>query len=353
MKHIISILILLTFASQSFLTAQITPAPRQSEPIVITGVTAHLGNGEVMEGAYVGFDEGRITFLGDADSWPGYDSYKVIDHTGAHLYPGFIAPNTNLGLTEINAVRATRDAREVGEMIPNVRALIAYNTDSEVIPTVRSNGVLLASVVPSGTRIAGSSSVVQLDAWNWQDAVVHADNGIHLYWPAESTFNFRERRRTKNKDYQKQVDELKAFFIEAQAYAKNERQATQNLRMEAMRGVFDQSIKVFVHTNSVKGMQESVLLMESFEAKAVIVGGRESWMITDFLKDHNVGVILPPTHRLPAQQESDVDQPFKTPATLEEAGCFSASVQMATGSSLICPFRRAIRLVMDWTMKML
>ena len=98
--------------------------------------------------------------------------------------PGLILPISNLGLVEISAVRATNDSRELGELNPNVRSIVAYNTDSKVINTLRSNGILLANIVPQGSLIAGSSSVVQLDAWNWEDAAYKTDEGIHLYMPS-------------------------------------------------------------------------------------------------------------------------------------------------------------------------
>src|SRR3546814_11404648 len=107
----------------------------------------------------------------------------VVDATGKHVYPGFIAPNTNLGLVEVEAVRATVDDAEVGENNAHVRSLVAYNTDSKVINTLRSNGVLLAQVTPQGGLVSGQSSVVQLDAWNWEDAAYTVDEGIHIHWP--------------------------------------------------------------------------------------------------------------------------------------------------------------------------
>ena len=91
--------------------------------------------------------------------------------------------NTTLGLVEIDAVRATDDEDELGEMLPHIRAAIAYNAESRVVESVRPNGVLMAQVVPRGGRISGSSSVMQLDAWNWEDALMKADEGIHLHWP--------------------------------------------------------------------------------------------------------------------------------------------------------------------------
>jgi hypothetical protein len=39
-------------------------------------------------------------------------------------------------------------------------------------------------VIPQGGIISGSSSVVQLDAWNWEDAAYKTDIGIHFRMPS-------------------------------------------------------------------------------------------------------------------------------------------------------------------------
>jgi len=108
---------------------------------------------------------------------------EVIKANGKHIYPGFIAPNSTLGLAEVDAVRASRDFNEVGSMNPHIRSIIAYNTESKVVESMRPNGVLMAQITPRGGRISGTSSVVQLDAWNWEDALIKENDGIHLNWP--------------------------------------------------------------------------------------------------------------------------------------------------------------------------
>ena len=101
-----------------------------------------------------------------------------------HIYPGFIVPNTTLGITEIDAVRASNDYEETGSINPNTRSLIAYNAESKITRTVRSNGVLIAQVTPRGGLISGQSSIMHLDGWGWEDAVLRSDDGIHLNWPS-------------------------------------------------------------------------------------------------------------------------------------------------------------------------
>src|SRR5579872_4921741 len=163
--------------------ANISPAPAQTKPVTITGATIHIGNGQVINNGYITFDKGKITAVGEGTP-ANTNGADIIDAAGKQVYPGFICPITTLGLVEVEeGARGTVDDAETGEINPNVRTLIAFNTDSKVIPTVRSNGILLAQPTPEGGLISGQSSVVQLDAWNWEDAAYKTDIALHMNWP--------------------------------------------------------------------------------------------------------------------------------------------------------------------------
>lgn len=304
-----------------------TPAPPQTGAILIFGATAHLGNGQVIPNSAIAFENGKLTLVADATAIRVDRSRfaKIFDAAGKHVYPGFIAADSRLGLVEIEAVRATQDHTETGRLNPNARVIVAYNTDSEVIPTVRSNGVLLAQVVPAGGLVPGTSAVVQLDAWNWEDAAVRADEGVHLNWPSR-----QPRRRfgpppavpeqPAANEYDKQVEELHRYFGEAKAYAQKTAPEVKNPRFEAMRGLFDGSQNLYIHSGDAKTMQEAVLFAEQYGARPVLVGASDAWMITDFLKTHTVPVILAEPQRLPAREDEDYDQPYKTALALHQAG---------------------------------
>jgi imidazolonepropionase-like amidohydrolase len=306
----------------------LSPAAAQDMPVVIIGATAHLGNGQKIEKAAIAFDKGKITFVGQADRWSGADDHVTIMAEGKHLYPGFISTNTTLGLREIDAVNATRDEREIGSLNPNVRSIIAYNTDSDIIPTLRSNGVLMAQVCPVGGRLSGKSSIVQLDAWNWEDAAYKTDEGQHLNWPSAFSYNWRKGTYGKNKKYVKAIESLKTFFDDAKAYCEipKDQLTVSNLKLESMRACFDKKAQLYIHVNSAREIQQSVLFAESYGMKPVIVGGVEAYKITDFLLEHDVAVILKRVTSLPDRNDVDIDMPFKKAAILEEAGvlyCFS------------------------------
>lgn len=321
MMRIYIYLILLSVAP--VLQAQ-TPAPLQSKPVLILNATAHLGNGSTIENSAIAFEDGKLTLVADARTIRiDPTGYQVIEAAGQHVYPGLIAPNTQLGLTEIDLVRATRDFAEVGEFTPHVRALIAYNTDSRIIPTIRTNGVLLAQVVPQGGSIAGTSSLVQLDAWNWEDAAVATDNGVHLYWKA-----LYQRRGwwAEQKDvstvtaWTQTIQEIQQFMKEAKAYAALPNPTPVHQPFEAMRGLFDGSQRLFIHVEGTQDIRQAIALAKTFGIQLVLVGARDAWMIAAEIAAADVPVIIRSPHSLPAYPESDIDQPYKLAQQLHAAG---------------------------------
>jgi imidazolonepropionase-like amidohydrolase len=304
------------------------PAPTQKAAILIYGATAHLGDGTVIPVSAIAFENGKLTMVADATviRFDRSKYAKIFDASGKHVYPGFIAPNTQLGLIEIDAAKATLDVSDVGAYNPQLRSIVAYNTDSEILPTIRSNGVLLAQVTPAGGTLSGSSSVVQLDAWNWEDAAIRTDDGIHLNWPGLPTPSGLQPPApdaTRQDPYERDVQQLGLFFEAAQAYAKQQSEV-KNLKFEAMRGLFDHKTTLYIHTGNVKTIRESVLFAEKYDLQPVLVGANDAWMLADFLKTHNIAVILSPTQRLPSRDDEDVDQPFKTAAQLHEKGVLIA-----------------------------
>ncbi|MEW6467513.1 MAG: amidohydrolase family protein [Bacteroidota bacterium] len=302
------------------------PAPKQTKSILLSNGTAHIGNGTVIENSYIGFKDGKLVLVADATSSKiDPAQYEIIvDAKGKHVYPGLIAPSATIGLIEIGAVRATNDMQETGKYNPNIRALIAYNTDSKIIPTVRTNGVLLAQVCPRGGRISGTSSIMMMDGWNWEDAVLRTDDGIHLNWPnmmSRTGWWAEPGPTTRNKNYDNEMEEMKKFFLDAKAYNEVEKPEETNVRFKAMKGLFSGTQTLYVHANYVKELSEAVFFAQKMGVKKmVIVGGKDSWMITDLLKENNIAVIVNRVHELPDLPEQDIDLPYKLPYLLHKAG---------------------------------
>jgi imidazolonepropionase-like amidohydrolase len=309
--------------------AQVLPvvAPPQDKPVILTGGNIHTGTGEVINGGSIAFRDGKITGVGKDLSIPDIDSYTRIDITGKEVYPGLIFVNTTLGLVEIGSVDVTVDASEIGQINPGVRSIVAYNTDSHVIPVVRSNGILLAQVTPTGGTLSGTSSVVQLDAWNWADAAYRMDEGVHLNWPRMSARRGRGgysmfMRGGSGGSYEKSLEELETLFRDAAAYAELEKPLKSNLHLEAVKGLFTGAQTLYLHTNEPQGIIASVNFAKENGVKRIVLvdANENTFLVKDFIKENNIPVILAHIHSMPENEHSDTRLPFKLAKMFSDEG---------------------------------
>lgn len=319
-QYIYSLLFLFVFV-HGF--AQQTPASSQTDEITIVGATAHIGNGAVIENALLRFSNGKITHIGETPS--GFVITEgMINAKGKHIYPGFIIMNSTLGLGEVDAVRASLDYDEIGAMLPHIRSIIAYNAESKVVESMRPNGILMGQVTPRGGVISGTSSVVQFDAWNWEDAAYKSDDGIHLQWPRSFT-NGRwwlgeDPGAKPNKNYASGVEKIADFFDAGKRYLSGN-QNPRHLPYEALNGLFDGSKNLYIHARDVKEITDAIDFCTAQGIKQmVLVNGHEALKVADLLVKHNIPVILDRAHRHPGNEHDDYDLPYKMAKLLVEKG---------------------------------
>jgi hypothetical protein len=343
-KNIVYLICFLLCNSLSF--AQQTPAQKQTKDFAIVGATAHIGNGTVVENSIIVVSDGKIITIGPKATTPlTKQAMDIIDANGKHIYPGFIVSNGTLGLVEVDAVKASSDLEEMGTFNPHIRSIIAYNAESKIIESMRPNGVLLGQVVPRGGRITGTSSVVQYDAWNWEDAAIKMDNGIHINWPSSFSrgrwWLGEDPGLKPNKDYAKQVKELADYFNESKTYNKGS-EGESHLPYKAMAGVFDGSKHLYINVDDEKGITDAVNFAKSQGvSKITIVGGYQASNITGFLKQNEISVLLRRVHSRPELEDDDYDYTFKQAKKLVDAGVLVAlepSGQMERMNSRNLPF---------------
>lgn len=340
----INIVLFLLCISLGF--AQQTPAPKQTKDFAIVGATAHIGNGTVIENSVIVVSNGKITTIGPEATTPlTRQAMDIIDAKGKDVYPGFIVSNGTLGLVEVDAVKASDDLSEMGTYNPHIRSIIAYNTESKVVESMRPNGVLLGQVVPRGGRISGSSSVVQYDAWNWEDAAIKTDNGIHVNWPSSFSrgrwWLGEDPGLKPNKDYAKQVKELTDYLNESKSYGKGDK-SEKHLPFEALAGLFDGSKRLYINVDDEKGITDAVnFAKEQGISKVTIVGAYQAGNVVNLLKQNNVSVFLRRVHSRPELEDDDYDLPYKLAKKLVDAGILVSlepSGQMERMNSRNLPF---------------
>ena len=309
------------------------PAKKQDHPIALVGGMIHPVTGPEIPNGTILFDNGKIVSLGTNISVPA--NAEKIDVTGKHVYPGLINANSTLGLTEIGAVRATNDYAEAGRINPNVRAEIAVNPESELIPTTRANGVLIANVMPEAGAISGRSAAIMLDGWTAEDVVLKAPVGLVVNWPrmtiSRSPF-VRQTEEEQKKEREKQLKEIRDAFAEARAYmiAKKAEAGSgipyhaSDLRWESMIPVLEKKVPVLVNANEIQQIEAAVQWGKDEGVRVVIVSGRDSWRAAELLKANNVPVIVGPLLDEPNRRWLPYDDAFTVPSKL-----FAAGVQFA------------------------
>lgn len=296
----------------------------QQKRVLLKNAVAHIGNGSILENSYVAFKNGKIDLVVDARLVKLDPSQfdTVIDVSGKHIYPGIIAPNCILGLQESEAIRPTSDYAEVGDYNPHIRSLIAYNAESKILETVKTNGILYTQSTPRDGIVSGQSSILATEGWNWEDAVLKADDGVHINFPKSierKGWWAEPEPSEKNNKYQEQVDALIAFFNNALAYSKTENNTELNLRYDAMKGLFNGTKTAYFHTDNVKDIISVVNFSKQFQLKkVVIVGGKESYKVTGMLRENNIAVMINRLHDLPELADADTDILYKLPYLLQK-----------------------------------
>ena len=347
MKYVIALLFIGLTAS---IHAQKNPWPQDTKhnKILLQHGHAHIGNGEYLDNSSIGIENGKILFVKNALTNTIEESEwdTIIDIKDKHVYPGFIAPNITLGLTEIDAVRATRDYRETGTMNPNVRALIGYSTDSEIIYTVRTNGVLVTQSTPRGGIISGTSSVMALDGWNYEDAAYLADDGIHLNWPRKiwkTGWWAEPGSNQKNRQYVKTKNKIWTFFKKAEAYLKKSKKDPTNVKYEALRGVIKGKKRLYIHADFAPEINDVIDFTREFNIKfPVIVGGYDAPMLSERLKENHFTVIINRPHSLPEFEGDQVQAYYDLADRLQRKGvlfCISNAGDMEAMHSRNLPFQ--------------
>lgn len=327
------------------------PGARQRRPIALVGGTIHTVAGSSIPDGTLLFDKGRITQVGKTNQVRVPAGAEEISIAGKHVYPGLFEAHTNIGLVEINAVRATRDYSESGSINPNVKANVAVNPDSELIPVTRSNGVLLAVAAPHGGLISGKSAVLQLDGWTYEDLTLKPDVGLHVNWPnMKPVLDWWVEKSPKEqlKERDEALTRLQKVFDDARAYqqARDDEQSQQafDARLEALLPVLEGKLPLIVRADDLHQIQAAVAFAVNQNVKLILFGGFDAPHCADLLEKHNIPVIVSAVYRLPRRRHDDYDAAYTLPSRLQKAGikfCISGSGRFGASNVRNLPYHAA------------
>ena len=305
-----------------FLTvAALAALPALAAPTAFKGATIHPVSGPSIENGVMVVDGDRIVAVGADVAIP--TGAEIVDVSGKHLYPGFVAALSTLGLTEIGAVRATRDYSEMGDINSDLRAEVAINADSRLLPVAVSGGVLTAHVVMNGGVFTGSSAVVSLSGWNWEEMTLRAGVAMGLNYP-----RVKAGRRSKPEEVkealEKSLKTINTTLDDAEAYLKARDAGADvdfDARLEGLIPVLKGEMPLFIAAFEMNQIESALdWVVERKIEKIILLTGPDAQYLAERLAEENVPVILNSVHNLPPRRWEPYDMPFVAAAKLHEAG---------------------------------
>jgi len=349
LASILATILLLTATSRSNANPEI-PGAQPKTPVALVGATIHPISGPTVQNGTLLFNKGRITRIGKGIPIPA--GSQIIDLKGKHIYPALFDSMTNTGLVEVKAVRASVDEAETGTINPNVKAQVAVNPDSELIPVTRSNGVLLTLTAPTGGTISGQAAVIQLDGWTWEDMTVQAPVGMIIRWPnmaAVADWWVEKSAKQQIEDRDKTLRNLRKTFEDAEAYRRARKAGVQNqghdARWEAMIPVLAGKLPMIVHANEIQQIQAAVAFASERKLKMILFGGYDAPRCAPLLKKHQIPVIVGGVYRLPQRRHDPYDEAYTLPERLRQAGlkfCISSYGRFGAANVRNLPYHAAI-----------
>jgi imidazolonepropionase-like amidohydrolase len=340
-----------------FLLSFAIAAAAANDTFLIRNADVYPVTSAPLKGASVLVTAGKIAEIGVKIAAP--KGVKIVEGKGLRVYPGMIDSITEIGLSEISAERVTVDAGELGEFMPQLRALIAINPESEHIPVVRVNGITSVMSFPGAGRggrggtaqiISGQAALIHLDGWTWEDMEINRAAALQIVFPnipprggrggAEdfpSDFagpsgptTFTEQKR----QYDQRVQELNDFFDAARQYLKertnNAPGFKRDLKMEAMIPVLEGKTPAAVTAVRERTIRDAIAFADKQHIKIVIVQPRELKNVAADLKAKNIPIILGRTEELPESDDAAYDEAESLPSEVYKAG---VNFAFGTGSN--------------------
>ena len=296
------------------LTAQTVYA---DEVTALVGATLHPVDQTRIENGSLIIRDGRIEAIGTDLDIPA--DAEVIRLDGQHVYPGFIHPGSSLGLTEIGSVAGTVDTTEMGSINSAIRVEVAFNHDSMLLPVNIAGGILTTHTVPSGGIIRGSSAVMNMDGWSWQDMTIKAPAGMHIAFPAAAV---NDSNNDDLKMINAALDAARHWQQASQAASDGSGAAPRNNdALEALGPLLSGEIPLFLYADRHDAIEAALDWAEDQEfANIVIVGGPDLQYLADRLAADNIPVILNGVYSMPTRRWEAYDQAYIAAAKLFEAG---------------------------------
>jgi len=321
----------------------VAAAPRAFDPaggdaIAIVGGTLHPVTSPVLKDATLLIQDGRIIAMGKDVEVPA--SAIRIDASGQHVWPGLISLNTQVGIAEIDSIKATQDQSEIGGNQPDLSVTRSINADSAYIDVTRSNGITRNQTVPrSRGPLRGQSAVVRLHGDTWEEMTQVASDMLHIGFP-------RTGNRAEKKEESQAVKDLKDVFEEAREYGRLQREARADglsqppfrSRLEARAPYALGEKRIALHVSNAQSILFALKFIKDEELDAVLYGVAEGWKVASAIAEAGVACVVGPVLDTVGSDYDPYDAAYANAAVLRRAGVQLAITTADTSNARNLPF---------------
>jgi imidazolonepropionase-like amidohydrolase len=195
----------------------------------------------------------------------------------------------------------------------------------------RANGVLLALTAGRGGLISGTSALIALDGWTWEEMTIKAPVAMHVHWPSMAVDRRAadtEKETEQIEAQEKSIREIRDAFAAAAAYwqarlAESEKgvpRHDEDVVWASMRPVVERQIPLVVEANHLQQIRAALDWTEKEGLDMILAGGQDAWRVADELGNRRIPVIIGPVNRLPRRRHEPYDTPYAQAARLHRAG---------------------------------
>jgi imidazolonepropionase-like amidohydrolase len=277
-----------------------------------------INNGTVV------IQNGKIQAVGTNVQIP--QGAEVIDCKGKWIYPGMIDGGARLGLFEFGLFAQATDANEIGDVIPQMKALTAVNPNSAGIPVTRVSGVTTTLTVPEGELFAGTAALINLHGYT-PDQMFAGFEAVVLNFPPTGRRGFFDRRTDEEikKAVDKQMLRINDVWERALQYHKvdsaTKGKGTYYPEMQALLPVVRGDMAMLINVNTAKDIQAALKWVKDKKLKKVVLAGvAEGWRVADEIAKANIPVLAGPVLELPTREYDRYDKTYANPGLLKKAG---------------------------------
>lgn len=268
---------------------------------------------------------GKITAVGLNIAIP--PTAEIIDCKGKWVYPGLIDGGTNLGLSEIGSDQRTKDFNEIGDVVPQMKALTAVNPNSALIPVTRVSGVTTVITAPTGGLFPGTSALINLHGYT-PDQMYAGFDAIVLNFPTSARRSEFDRRTEEDikKTAEKAMKQLNDVWERAVQYHKidsatNGKGIAYYPEMQTMLPIVRGKKVLMIEANASKDITEALKWVNEKKIKRVVLSGcREGWRVASEIAKAGFPVVTGPVLALPSRDYDRFDKAYANPGLMKKAG---------------------------------